>query len=425
MLLEFTTANYRSFRDRVTLSLVASRDDSLEDENVGTESSYRAIRAASIYGSNGSGKSNLLSAIGRMRRWVLNSSKDSQQGEQIPVSPFRLNTQTESAASLFEAVFLVGAQKYRYGFEATTAGVLSEWLLVQADSIRETTLFVRKDGQIKPGTEFPEGKGLEERTRPNALFLSVAAQFNGKIASKVVAWFESIRIMSGLQEGPPTRFTAEALGNPTNRAIIREMVRQADIGIEDIQERETDPAQLQLAFPPEIPESMRERIIEDMRRPALKTYHRKFDGDRRTEELVEFDLSRDESAGTKKFVQLLGPFLDTLERGSLLVVDEFEARLHPKLSRTLVRLFNSTVNQKNAQLVFASHDPGLLNPRYLRRDQVWFVEKAESGASSLYPLSDFSVRKGSFFEKEYLAGEFGAVPHLGDMQEVLLRAPKE
>jgi len=170
---------------------------------------------------------------------------------------------------------------------------------------------------------------------------------------------------------------------------------------------------------------MRERIIEDMRRPALKTYHRKFDGDRRTEELVEFDLSRDESAGTKKFVQLLGPFLDTLERGSLLVVDEFEARLHPKLSRTLVRLFNSTVNQKNAQLVFASHDPGLLNPRYLRRDQVWFVEKAESGASSLYPLSDFSVRKGSLFEKEYLAGEFGAVPHLGDMQEVLLRAPKE
>jgi len=140
---------------------------------------------------------------------------------------------------------------------------------------------------------------------------------------------------------------------------------------------------------------------------------------------VEFDLGRDESAGTKKFVQLLGPFLDTLQRGSLLLVDEFEARLHPKLSRALVRLFNSAVNQQNAQLVFASHDPGLLNPRYLRRDQVWFVEKDESGASALYPLSDFSVRKGALFEKEYLAGEFGAVPHLGDLREILLHAPRE
>jgi energy-coupling factor transporter ATP-binding protein EcfA2 len=425
MLLEFTTANNRSFRDRVTLSLLASRDDSLEDENVGTSSEYRTVKAAAIYGPNGSGKSNLLNALSRMRKWVLNSSKDSQQGEQIPVSPFRLNTVTETGASLFEVVFLVGPQKYRYGFQATTTEVLNEWLLVQAQSIRETTLFVRENGQIKPGSEFREGNGLEVRTRPNALFLSVVAQFNGTIAGEIVAWFEGIRIMSGLQEGMPNRFIVEALGNPANRAIIREMVRHADVGIEDIQERPADPAQLRLAFPPDMPEPVRERLLEDMRRPELKTLHRKFDGDRRTEEMVEFDLGRDESAGTKKFIQLLGPFLSSLGRGSLLVVDEFEARLHPKLSRALLSLFNSIVNQKNAQIIFASHDPGLLNPRYLRRDQVWFVEKDESGASALYPLSDFSVRKGALFEKEYLAGEFGAVPHIGDLQEILLRAPKE
>jgi uncharacterized protein len=425
MLLEFTTGNYRSFRDKVTLSLVASRDDSLEDENVGTTCEYRAVRAAAIYGPNGSGKSNLLLAFNRMRRWVLNSSKDSQHGESIPVAPFRLNTRTEAAPSFFEVIFLAGTQKYRYGFEATAEMVLSEWLLVQVASIRETTLFVRQNGEIKPGTDFREGKGLEERTRPNALFLSVVAQFNGKIAGEVVAWFEAIRGISGLQEGPTTRFRSDTLGNPANLGIIREMIRQADVGIEDIRERSVDPAQLRLAFPVDLPEPMRERMLEDMRRPELKTYHRKFDGDQRTEELVEFDLARDESAGTRKFVQLLGPFLDALQRGSLLVVDEFEARLHPKLSRTLVRLFNSAVNQKNSQLVFASHDPGLLSPRYLRRDQVWFVEKDEAGASSLYPLSDFSVRKGALFEKEYLAGEFGAIPHLGDLREIFLHASKE
>lgn len=425
MLLEFTAGNFRSFRDRVTLSLVAARDDSLEEENVGSQGEYRSVRAAAIYGPNGSGKSNLLLALHRMRRWVLNSSKDSQHGESIPVSPFRLNTRTENAPSYFEVVFLLDAQKYRYGFEATTSGVLNEWLLVQVESIRETTLFVRSDGHIKTGAEFREGKGLEERTRPNALFLSVVAQFNGKIAGAVVAWFEAMRVNFGLQDASPGRLTADTLGNPANRSIIREMIRQADVGIEDIQERPADPVQLRLALAIDIPEPIRERYLEDMRRPELKTYHRKYDGDVKTEALVEFDLGRDESAGTRKFVQLLAPFLDALQRGSLLVVDEFEARLHPKLSRSLVKLFNSSANQYESQLIFASHDPGLLSPRYLRRDQVWFVEKDEAGASSLYPLSDFSVRKGALFEKEYLAGEFGAIPHLGDLREIFLHGPKK
>jgi len=156
----------------------------------------------------------------------------------------------------------------------------------------------------------------------------------------------------------------------------------------------------------------------------LKTLHRKFNGDQQLEDLVEFDLSNEGSAGTLKFVGFTGPFLDTLENGSILVVDELEARLHPLLTKALVGLFNSSANRKDAQLIFATHDVGLLNPTMIRRDQIWFIEKDEQGGSNLYPLTDFSVRKGAKFEKEYLLGQFGAVPHVGDFRETLLHAGK-
>jgi AAA15 family ATPase/GTPase len=140
---------------------------------------------------------------------------------------------------------------------------------------------------------------------------------------------------------------------------------------------------------------------------------------------VEFDLPADESAGTQKFVALTGPFLHTLREGSVLFVDELEARLHPLLTKALVALFNSSANRKNAQLIFATHDEGLLDPQRIRRDQVWFVEKDGMGASRLYCLDEIKgVRKEAKFAKEYLFGQFGAVPRVGDLQGVLDHAGK-
>src|ERR1019366_3881089 len=106
---------------------------------------------------------------------------------------------------------------------------------------------------------------------------------------------------------------------------------------------------------------------------------------------VEFDLKADESAGTQRFVALTGPFLFTLRHGATLFVDELEARLHPLLTKALVSLFNSPANTENAQLIFVTHDEGLLDPKRIRRDQVWFVEKDGFGASSFYNLAEFKV----------------------------------
>jgi len=424
MLVEFTTGNFRSFRDKVTLSLVASGDKWLEDDNVGQNRPGRLLKAAAIYGPNAGGKSNLIMAMHHMRQWVLTSSKEGQTGEKIPVSPFRLSTKTENAPSFFEITFLVDETRYRYGFEANATQVLTEWLLSRRDSQRETTLFTRENGQIKSGIEFKEGQGLEERTRPNALFLSVVAQFNGRIAGEVVAWFNRFRAISGLSDEGYMGFTAQLLRNDSMRQRIVELVRKADVGIEDLRSQDVSPEKLASALPKDMPKSIRAQLLKAASEHAfeLKTFHRKFDGESPVEKWVEFDLGTDESEGTAKYLGLLGPFLDTLSSGSVLLVDELEARLHPRLTKALVGLFNSSANRRHGQLIFATHDVGLLDANTIRRDQVWFVEKDPFGSSTLYPLTDFRIRKEGKFQKEYLLGQFGAVPHVGDMRETLLHA---
>ena len=114
-------------------------------------------------------------------------------------------------------------------------------------------------------------------------------------------------------------------------------------------------------------------------------------------------------------VKLTGPLLDALETGKILIVDELDARMHPLLTRVIVSLFNSPANRSNAQLIFASHDTALLTPKLFRRDQVWFTEKDQYGATDLYSLVELKgVRKEAAFGKEYSRGKYGALPFIGD-----------
>jgi len=199
-------------------------------------------------------------------------------------------------------------------------------------------------------------------------------------------------------------------------------VRQADTGIEDLIRRDIDKDQVIEKIPKEFPDALRDLIAEGVVGASIvKTVHQRFDSNDLPSGKVEFDLGTEESAGTRQFLAFAGPFLHTLRTGAVLVVDEFDASLHPLLTRQLIGLFNSSANRKNAQLIFATHDEGLLDQRKIRRDQIWFVEKNEKGASSLYCLDEIkSVRKDANFEKEYLLGQFGGVPRVGDLQEAIL-----
>jgi predicted ATPase len=435
MLLQFTVGNFKSFKDKVTLSMEATAEDWLEETNVAQVETpeLRLVKSASIYGANASGKSNLIEAMVRFRAFVLGSSKDSQKGDPIPVAPFRLSTETEAAPTFFEVVFVKNGTRYRYGFEATAETVASEWLFEQGDSIRETTQFTREGDLIQPGASFKEGKGLEDKTRSNALFLSVVAQFNGSISSEVIGWAEHFRPISALDASDYEDITRELLDNAVQGAAIRELLRQADVGVEDVRLQMPGVANGILGYvnlPASFSEEDRERYFVRYRRAftqspsvKVKSLHRRFGAGGELAGAVEFDFSTEESAGTRQLFSLVGAFLKCLHEGSLLVVDELDARLHPLLTRKLVELFNSSANKKGAQLIFATHDSGLLDQKSMRRDQIWFVEKNARGASELFSLAEIKgVRKDANFEREYLLGQFGGVPRVGDLQSAVAHA---
>ncbi len=366
MLIEFSIGNFRSFKDKVTLSLEASPDDWLEESHVAVKAGRRLLKSAAIYGANASGKSNFLAGMETFRQFVQKSSKESQMGEKIPVIPFRLHTATELAPSHFEIVFLQNGTRYRYGFEATAERIQAEWLFSQKDSIRETRLFTREGSTIEPSAEFKEGKGLESRTRPNALFLSVVSQFNGDIAGEIMQWMEQFRGISVLDDVNYLAFTSQLLKDARFGTQIRDLIRRADVGIEDLKSFEVPVSERLKSLPKDFPEHLRKEVLTSPGAFMIKSFHKKFDDQNQAREIVEFNFKHEESAGTQKFVAMSGPFLHTLEAGSILFVDELEARLHPLLTKALVGLFNDPRNRRNAQIIYATHDEGLLDSAHTR-----------------------------------------------------------
>jgi len=401
MLIQFRVGNYRSFGSEVTLSMEAVKAFKEHEENVIEAEHYRLLRSSAIYGANASGKTNLGMALDFMRDLVLSSASRNSVAE-ISTEPFRLDKKNLIKPSLFEVVFLLDSFTYRYGFEVTGERVNSEWLFRTQGSSRnvKSPLFTRILDKIEVSADFKEGLGYETKTRGNALFLSTVDQQNGTIAHTIIKWFNAVKILSGMRDEAYERFTLKQMDDPVKRQRIIDFVRQVDDSISNI-------------------------TIDKVINPLLQTSSTDFtiiraqvDGSIPCGE-VGFSLASDESAGTRKILQLSGPWFEMLDQGNIAFVDELEARLHPHLTRRLVRLFNSPeTNPRNVQLIFVTHDTNLLTYGGLRRDQVWFCEKMPSGSSDLYSLAEIKVRKGAKFENEYIAGKYGAIPYFGNIHDV-------
>lgn len=412
-MIEFSVSNFLSFKERMLFSMVASNDDALQESNVFEAGKQRLVKSAVVYGANASGKSNLLNAMSFMRYMVLTSSKDTQANEDIDVDRFKLSTECEGKPSLFEIVFIRKGCTYRYGFEVDRKKVHSEWLY-SIPKTKEAELFVREGNKIKVNTvRFKEGRDLNDKTRENALFLSVCAQFNGKISTDILTWVRYVNFISGLHDHG-LGVTVKKLKEPEQKRRIMEITRIADLCIDDIEGSTEKPTLENL--PKDMPEEMKKDILKrDMMFVELKTVHRKFGANKEEVGKVTFDIEENESGGTQKYLSMAGPILDTIENGKILVIDELDARLHPLLTQAIVALFNSPANRTNAQLIFASHDTGLLNNKLFRRDQIWFTEKDHYGATSLYSLVELrGVRKEASFGKDYVLGKYGAIPFIGD-----------
>jgi AAA15 family ATPase/GTPase len=425
MLIEFEVGNYLSFKTPVQLSMLAANPykEYLEENTFEAVSGgLRLLKSAAIYGANASGKSNLIAAMNFMRRFVLSSSKDTQVEDEIPVKPFLLDTATENAPSHFEIIIIQDGIRYRYGFEADRKAIRKEWLL-RTEKNKETPLFLREDDGIEVCNPFKEGIGLEEKTRDNALFLSVVAQFNGETAGRILKWFTGFRTIYGLEDKNLEKYTARCLLDPSKHDQLVRLTRDADFGITDLGVTEStvnpDEKSLQLFIPGFQKESRGQISLE------IKAIHQKYrDGE--PDILVPFPLNERESEGTKKFLRMAAPLLDCLSNSYVVAIDELDAKLHPLLTKAIVGLFNSTVTNPNgAQMIFVTHDTNLLEHGKLRRDQIWFTEKDRLAATALYSLAEFKlpdgakVRKDADLETNYIHGRYGAIPYLGNFETLL------
>jgi hypothetical protein len=419
VLIEFSVANYLSFKDLATFSMVPTSIRELKDSNVFTAvPKLNLLKSSAIYGANASGKSNLCKAMQFMTKFVQISSKDTQVGEDIDTVFFKLSSETDQQPSFFEMVFLKEGVIYRYGFQVDKTRVINEWLYHTSKS-QESLLFERTLDGFELTDEFSEGHEWTERTRDNALFLSVNAQFKGRISTKLVEWFSTqFRVISGLTEY--TKDSISELSNEEMKDWFLSFLQIADIGIDDIniEKKEIDLSKF--------PEGLRKMLVEGKMfwkdSIEVKMLHKKFDNMNDFIGHVKFDLETEESQGTKKLFSLLGPILESLSKGKTLVVDEIDTNLHPLLTKKIVELYHSLeTNPLNAQIIITTHDTNLLNNKIYRRDQVWFAEKSKYGATILYSLVEYiknnaRIRKDEAYERNYLMGKYGAIPYIGQFR---------
>ncbi len=426
MLIEFSVGNYRSFKEVVTFSMVAADltadNNIIHDDNLFTvDDDLKLLKSAAIYGANASGKSNLAKALNFMKWLMINSSRETQSTDDIDIEPFKLSILTDAKPSFFEMVFKLNKVKYRYGFEVTRKKIVSEWLYY-VPNVRETKLFYREKDKIEAVKKFKANK-LEKITRHNALFLSVSAQFNVRISEAILNWLKnSLNIISGLNNNSYRSYysyTVHCLMENENKNEIINLIKKLDLGIDDININKIDITEDEL--PDDIPQEIRQMILKQSggKITSIKTKHRKFDFQNKFISTETFDLE-DESEGTKKAFALAGPLFDTLKNSQTLVIDEFDARLHPLISHAILELFNShETNPNNAQLIVMTHDTNLLSPKLFRRDQIWFTEKDRYGATDLYSLVEYNISNDDPFENNYIKGRYGAIPYIGDLSQLI------
>lgn len=426
MLIDFEVENFRSFRERKKLSLVASASKALPNNLIPLpELDLSLVKSAAVYGANASGKSNLLAAMSFLSAQIGTSFQRPLFSESAP-QHFALDRDSALRPTHITTSFLVDRIVYEYRI-AFLSGVVSEESLNVYPRGRPQEWFHREENKYEFNQTYLKGRkqSLSELTAHHVPFMAVAAALEHPQLAKPAKWIaRNLRnrlefldyqhpYMHPLHIHVHEQTARKFREDETFKKWAIAFLRHADLGIEGV-----------------------ESVVHKVKRP--KSLKRKKEasiepvGDEQTEELEEIDdiffihsgdrgyKARfgylDQSIGTLRIFSMLAPLYEVLEYGEVAVVDEFSANLHPMMTRELVRLFHAPeLNAKGAQLIFATHDASLLSGSIFRRDQVWLTEKNASGATDLYSLHDIKdVRDEDPFDKGYLRGRYGAIPFLGE-----------
>ncbi|MEI7730809.1 MAG: ATP-binding protein [Verrucomicrobiota bacterium] len=425
MLIEFVFENHRSFRAEQRLSMVANNHDKslpghlIDLESVSGFRGVNLLKGAALYGANASGKSNVLDALQFMDYFVENSAIKLQPGDAIKAQPFLLAPGAANEPSRFEITAIIEGTRYQYGFSVTRERVTHEILVAYPKGHAQKWFERRWDAHKKkyswssPTANFRYDQALKDKTRDNALFVSTGAQWNHKQLDTIYQWFK--KTMHFLHLGvnavlTPGHTSSLAKKEPKIFEQAVALLQRADFGLvgATVEEHQIPVEDLKAHLPPAMLKKMEEKgDLREITETEIKLQHQ---ADGMDPVAIDFDS---ESAGTQRFFALVGPWLEMLEKGQIVCIDELESSLHPNLVAEFLKLlFCAKHNRKGAQVIFTTHNSTLLGSKILRRDQIWFTEKKPTGDTFLYPLTDYKPRNTESLEKGYLTGRYGGVPYI-------------
>jgi uncharacterized protein len=434
MLIRFHVSNFLSFNEEVELSLIPGRARQHPGHIVETQEGcgLSLLRAAIIYGANASGKSNLVKAMNFAQELI---SKGTQIRAAIPRTPFKLCEDNALRPSKFEFELKYGKRCYVYGFEVDSQRVYEEWLYeikktteimlferVTTVEGKTTVDFGKVDFSSKKEEEFLEFVAMG--VRPNQLFLTESMERDVEHFADVYQWFTDVLVVIY----PQSRFLHLAT-MAVDSDFGEQMANYLDEFGTGILGPELKPVELDDEFPKEVVRDLREKPQSDtqfisvssgesyllnwtngdLEAKKLMFQHKMSDCDDR----VTLDI-KEESDGTRRLLDLLPAFANLANKDRVIIIDELDRSLHPQLSYKLLQLFLED-STSNSQIVATTHEEHLLNLELLRRDEIWFVEKDQTGASHVYSLEEFAPRYDKDIEKGYLMGRYGAIPVFGNL----------
>ncbi|WP_310602748.1 AAA family ATPase [Anaerosporobacter sp.] len=388
MLIQFSVKNFMSFRDEAILDMTAINAYKEHEYNlIDMNTKERFLKVAAIYGANASGKSNLNHAFDAFRYIIMESfnnvEADKDKVIDIFYKPFLFEKNIENTE--FQVIEIVDEYEYKYGFEYNNTCIVSEWLYRKnIKTNRNTIIFERTNEEINFGaTVRKECESYKNQVPSETLVLSFFNKLKMKtdIFSIVYKVIITTMIMdSSLCEERDMieKFLPNTIDKDKNQLLS--FLYAIDTGIKDVAYK------------------------TDGKRNFFYTLHEDKEGNN-----YELPLYS-ESEGTVKSIIIYMYAKAAVLNNTLMFVDELNVKLHPLLLKFIIDLFY--VKDSKAQLVYTTHDTTLLDKKFFRRDQIWFVEKDEEGCSKLNALSDYRVRSDASFEKDYLAGVYGGIPLL-------------
>ena len=421
MLLEFTVENFRSFRERQSFSMLnekPSEDTIFFDRTV--ETGFRVApflnRQACIFGANGAGKSSLVDAMSFVSKFVRTSVRGAN-GEEIRVEPFMYSEDWKKKPSKFEVAFIYNDTLYHCGIEVSRDRVEEEWMHCRPKSTgRMRQLYFRRYDSETQLYEWDINSSLlkgergqwRAQTRPNALFLTTAVQFNGGVLNEPFEWLANrFQFLTNTQIRSKS-YTAGLLDQPDRKKEILDCLYSVGLKLADINVKEVKFDLLDDPRFAELSQLLKASVGEGYN--ESKSYEIEFVRKSNDGELIATRIET-ESIGTQVLFGLIGPILDILRNGYTVVADDFGLGLHPLILRKLVSFFNEMrLNKNNAQLILATHDANVVDDIHIGYDEIWLLQKKNDLATRVYPFAMFKGQQEGTFCKKYLGGLFGAVP---------------